>query len=404
MNFIECIKVAVSCIWQNKMRSVLTMLGIIIGIASVVAVVSVMQGGQVEINKTLEKFGTNRIIVQLDWKERDKITSRDFLTYDDVEAIKKIGEDIVAVSPIDHYYTMAKLDKKKEELLIQGVSPEHIHIENLELVKGRFMTDNDYRGNRPVIVIEENLALKLFQSTDVLGRQFNIVVRNQTYPVTICGVIKSLDSALGSALMGGSRSTVYMPITTIKRMYSQGSYLYGFSIKVRDRSKIDEIGKMVLDLLHRRHRNENKYRIENLTQAIGQFNQFTNTFTLIIAVIAGISLFVGGIGIMNIMLVSVTERTREIGIRKSLGADRQNILVQFLIESVIISLIGGILGMLTGVGIAYGISVVAKWPPVFSLSNIIFAFTVTTIIGVIFGVYPAYKAAGLDPIEALRYE
>ncbi|WHH59294.1 ABC transporter permease [Petroclostridium sp. X23] len=403
MNFLECIRVATSCIWQNKMRSILTMLGIIIGIASVVAVVSVMQGGQVEINKSLEKFGTNRIIIQLNWREQDKITSRDFITYDDIDAIKQFGDEIVGVSPIINYSSTAKLDSKKEELMINGVSPDHILIENLEIVKGRFISESDYKGNREIIVIDEKLAKKLFNTVDVVGKQFNIVIGNRNTSVTICGVIKALDSTLGSALMEGSRSTVYMPITTVNRMY-YNNYLYALSVKVANRNNIDEMGKKIVSLLHRRHHNTDKYIVENLTQAINQFNQFSNTFTLIIAVIAGISLFVGGIGIMNIMLVSVTERTREIGIRKSLGANREDILIQFLIEAVIISLMGGVLGMLTGVGIAYAISQAAKWPPVFSIFNIGLAFMVTTIIGIIFGVYPAYKAAKLDPIEALRYE
>ncbi|NLY43242.1 MAG: FtsX-like permease family protein [Clostridiaceae bacterium] len=402
MNFLESIKVAVNCILQNKMRSILTMLGIIIGIGSVVAIVSVMQGGQQEMNKTLEKFGTNRLIIQLNWNEWDKITSRDYLTEGDIQAVREMGEDIVAVSPLINYGSTAKVGKEKEDLLIYGVSPEHILIENIEMVKGRFINDDDYKSKRAVIVIDEKLADKLFEEEEAVGKQIVITAGSQNNTVTICGIIKAQDSALGS-IMEGNRSTVYMPITTVNKMFYD-DYLYAMSVKVADSDKIDEVGQKIIDLLHRRHRNENKYIMQNLTQAIEQVNQFTSTFTLIIAVIAGISLFVGGIGIMNIMLVSVTERTREIGIRKSLGANRNDILIQFLIEAVIISLIGGILGMLLGISVAYMISSLAKWPPVFSIGNIILSFAITTMIGIIFGVYPAYKAAKLDPIEALRFE
>jgi len=396
MNIKESIFVALEGVWVNKMRSALTMLGIIIGVAAVIAVVAIGQGGQAAVMSSLEKIGTNLFLVYPRSNDSESVSRADLITIQDVEVIKNASSAIKNISPVQDRYLPLKYEKKNKRTDVYGVWPEYKFIRNIELEKGRFLTEQDEKAGRRVVVIDTELAEYFFGHQDPLMKQIDLF----GIPVTVIGVAKSDKNFV----MGPNQMPkAYVPFSAFTTV-SRWNYVGYIEASAVNKEQTETAIEQTKRILHHRHRNKDKYHDVSLQKEMDQANKIMGILQLIVGSIAGISLLVGGIGVMNIMLVSVTERTREIGIRKALGAQYKDIMIQFLIEAVVICLIGGTIGTFLGVGGSLAVAKIAKWPPLVSPLTILIAFIFSAAIGIFFGLYPANKAAKLDPIEALRYE
>ncbi|MFA7468824.1 MAG: ABC transporter permease [Desulfotomaculaceae bacterium] len=391
MNLGESMLVAWDSIRANILRSALTILGIMVGITAVIAVVAVGQGGQQTIMKEMEQFGSNVFYIMLDWRRDELPTGREF-SMQDIEIIKANVPELEYLLPRAETYTQVKGQSKSKTAQVVGTEADYARLHSLNINAGRFLTNSDCRGKRKVAVIDEELAGELFPQTDALGKR--IVVGNQT--LVICGLVKANNSIFSAGV-----KTVYIPTKVWLDIYPGGgiSYIEGGA---RSPEEVKPAMLKGIKVLEKRHHGTDLYQGVDMEQEIQAVNKVTGVMTLVIGIIAGFSLLVGGIGVMNIMLVSVTERTREIGLRMALGASRRDILIQFLIEAVALCLLGGVIGMLLGIGGAFLISALAKWPPLVSWTTVLLAFTFSAAIGVIFGLLPANQAANLEPIEALR--
>ncbi|MGF7059825.1 ABC transporter permease [Brassicibacter mesophilus] len=406
MNFLESISVALSSLWGNKMRSFLTMLGIIIGISSVITIVALGQGSQAQIGSEFEKYGANRVALMMNWDEDPRYEER----YDDedIETIRRVfGDEITGISASFSLSGTALKGREDSPLNIYGVNEDFGKLTNLDVIEGRFLIESDIKGSRKVCVIDKKLAEKLFKRTDVLGEKLTIDTGYSKMSMTIVGVYQTPGGTienLNQQFMGETTS-FYMPISITKKM-GFGDKYYGLQVGIADSDRIDEVSKEIVKVIERKHRNvgKNYYIYYSAKQEMDMMNQILGVLSKVVGAIAGISLVVGGIGVMNIMLVSVTERTREIGIRKAIGATRKDILVQFLVEAMIISGTGGLIGTLLGLIFQSLIAMSIGIPPTVSIGTILIAVLFSAAVGIFFGIYPANKAAKLDPIDALRYE
>jgi putative ABC transport system permease protein len=393
MNLLESIRVALEGIMVSKLRSFLTTLGIVIGIAAVIAVVAIGQGGRAVLMSEMEKIGTNIFAIFVDWRSSKQVTGREF-DLSDIEVIKDKVPDVTHLSPRNQSMADARGPKDVKYARITGVSSDYPYIRKFDMKEGHFFAEADDAGKRRVAVIDEELAGQIFGRVQALGSKVTV----GSTPFLVVGVVAKGESALGFS----ETPSIYIPIGVWQSMFStQVQMLEGSAVS---KEKVNEAMDQAVQVLERRHRMPGKYASESMEQQMQAANKITGVLTLIIGAIAGISLFVGGIGVMNIMLVSVTERTREIGLRMALGARRKDILVQFLIEAVVLCLLGGVTGMALGTGGAYLIARLAKWPPLVSWWTALLAFAFSAAIGVVFGILPANKAAKLNPIEALRRE
>lgn len=398
MSIWEAVKVALEGIWVNKLRSGLTTLGIIIGVLAVIIVVTIGQGGRAAIMAEMESLGSNLFIVFLGQVE-DGDYERYLITQEECRIIRESVDSISDLVPSGYASATISGQRKKVSCMVIGTDAGYANIRNIAMEKGRFFSGVDNAVGRRVVVINQKLAQDMFGTGgDAIGQKLTI---NQT-PLMVCGV--SSDQV--SALAGGQTSAiVYMPGTMFQSIFNVKGFgqLEGSAVS---KEKVDEAARQTIKMLKARHQVGDKevYQTFNMEQQVQAASKITGIITMIIGAIAGISLLVGGIGVMNIMLVSVTERTREIGIRMAVGACRRDILVQFLVESTVLSLVGGIIGMVLGMGGAAVICLALKMPVVFSPLVIVLAFLFSAVVGVFFGLYPANRAAKLDPIEALRYE
>lgn len=392
MNLLESIRVAMESIRSNLLRSILTTIGIVIGIAAVIAIVAIGQGGKATLMGEMEKIGSNLFAVQMDWKREEPRTGREF-ALEDIQAIKDQIPQIKYLAAYSYSYESIRGGKKSKSAQIVGTGGDHASLENLEMLEGRFFNNTDER--RRAAAIDEALAEEIFGRTDVVGKQ--VAIAGNSF--AICGVIKEKDSLFNM----GESGKLYIPIRVWLDIYPDGfiSYIQG---STHNGDEVESAMNQSIKILERRHRVKDVYAGMTLAEQMEMASKVTSILTLIIGAIAGISLLVGGIGVMNIMLVSVTERTREIGLRMALGARRRDILTQFLIEAIMLCVIGGVIGMILGVGGAYLIAKLAKWPPLVSWTTILLAFAFSAGIGIIFGLLPASKASNLDPIEALRHD
>ncbi|GAU76193.1 ABC transporter permease [Fusibacter sp. 3D3] len=407
MNFLESVRIALNAIFVNKMRSLLTMLGIIIGIASVIAVFAIGNGGEAAINKEFESFGVNRLFLYHNWSE--EINSRDLMTLDDLDALRKVlAEDIEGISPsYSETMTLIQKTQKKNDkgvsVDVAGVNEEYNKIQQIKLEAGRFIFKNDMVSSRYVTIIDAQFAKDIFGKTDVLGEKLSLSFYNQKLTFVIIGIQEAPKSSLFSG--GNSTPTIYIPYSTLSKMNGLGDLVYQAEINTKKETDKDKLQEDVKNLISQRHHSSPEiYRLYSAESEMAAINTVTGVLTGIISAIAAISLLVGGIGVMNIMLVSVTERTREIGIRKALGARRKDILMQFLVEAIIISLIGGVVGTLIGAGVAMLVASKLSLPPIVPMNAVMIAWLFSAGVGIFFGLYPANQAAKLDPIEALRYE
>ena len=399
MFFKENIKIAFSSIKTNKIRAFLTMLGIIIGIASVIIIISLGNGGRTLMLGQFNNIGASTIVISVNGAE----SQSDRINDKDIDAIRNSVANVKYISP----YLTANVDinegEKRHNAIIVGGTTDITTIFSLELVSGRYFTETEYELASKVILVDDNFACRVFGSTDIDGCVLN--VNNDRFKgiFKIIGVYKSTYGEFADDLIP---AMCYIPSSTF-RIARGGEPNYGtIYIMSDDREYTDTMGYSVINLLESRHLSagRNLYRPENLIKQLDQINNALAIFTAFIVAVAAISLLVGGIGVMNIMLVSVTERTKEIGIRKSLGAKYSSIMFQFLMESAILTLIGGILGVLFGGGGALLIGRLLKLTPIFDLQSILLSLLFSSAVGIFFGIYPARKAAKLSPIDALRHE
>lgn len=403
--FKESISIALRALLSNKLRSVLTMLGIIIGVGAVIAMVSVGMGVREKVQNSIASLGSNMLIVTPGAASSQGVRSASgssiTLVADDADYIKKTvsGIDYVAPSVSKQYQLIA--GNQNWTTTVQGITPEYMAIRSLTVGSGSFVSERDLSSRNRVAVLGATVAESLFGNVNPVGQSIRI---NNT-PYQVIGVLDSK----GQSSMGQDQDDIVMiPLTTAQERLIGITYVHSINIQVSKMEYMDQVQDKITTLLRQRHKiigdKEDDFTVRNLTSIMEMATETTGTITMLLGSIAAISLLVGGIGIMNIMMVSVTERTREIGIRKALGATFRDIMLQFLLESVVIGLIGGIGGIGLGITAAYAISMIGSLNTVISLLSIFVSFGFSIAIGLFFGIYPARKAALLDPIEALRYE
>lgn len=400
----EYIKIALMNIKSNKGRSILTMLGIIIGISSVIMVISIGNGVRGQVNDELEGLGGGQIAFYVDSTRKDTTVTFD---QSDFDLIMERVEHVKGVTPSYGIWGTAEGPKGDFDIIMSGGTTGLQYASADPIVKGKYFTQNDYDAGSNVCVISEASAVALFGTTDVVGMTFDATVWGITQELRIIGIRKDNVSALISMGYGSTTIQAEVPLTFLGNKF--GYYIDDFDqfyVIAESSEYSTQVASKVLTLLESRHncRGENQIMMESFTDYTAQFDTILGFITVFISFVAAISLLVGGIGVMNIMLVSVTERTREIGIRKSLGARTGSILLQFLAEAGIITLLGGIIGIILGILGAMGIGSIAGVSPQVSAGTVIFASIFSCGVGIFFGIYPARKAAKLSPIEALRHE
>lgn len=409
--FVELVKASLRAIMANKMRSFLTVLGIIIGVLAVVTVLSIIQGVFASFFKEFETMGADTMFIRPNYemfKSHVEGIRRLKMTYDDALYVKENVYDVKDVAPFLMSTDQISYRGKKDSTQIIGTTESYITVNNLGLDEGRFISSVDVATRRKVCVIGVDIIDKLALPPQCLGEE--IQIGRGTY--TIIGVQEKKGGSFGHS----QDDIIFIPLTTGVQQYGQTVANQVFMVvQVKDVKKMDDSVDRISTALRRKHGlkfgQEDDFRIFTVEQVRKIIKQFTSISTLVVTAIVSITLIVGGIGIMNIMLVSVTERTREIGIRMAVGAKRRHILYQFLLESVTLSTLGGIIGLLSGWGLAHLIvfilrkNVAESFPPAYVPVWVIFlSLLFAALTGAVFGVYPAYKASRLDPIEALRYE
>ena len=403
MNIMESFISAIQSVRANKMRSFLTMLGIIIGISSVITIISIGQGGKEAIMGEFDDLGTN--VINVNVKSLDnEIEERDYFTLKDARLVEEKIPEVTTVVPATYGMGHIKTDKDKKFAEIDGVTQNITKLMKVEMLAGRFLSEGDIEAARNVIVIDNITANKLFKNPeDAIGQKVKVTIGDNNSNLTVIGVAESTAGNMAEMFGDNFPGAGYVPITTGDRIIPDARIVM-FSVMLENMDNSKEVAAKIVHLLEQTHRNEGKYAAEEGFKELDMLNNVINIFTMVIGAIAGISLIVGGIGVMNIMLVSVTERTREIGIRKALGAKNKDIMLQFLTESLILCLIGGIIGMTLGISLGFVAGKIINIPLGVSPAVILLAFGFSSAVGIFFGLYPANKAAKLDPIEALRYE
>jgi len=388
MKFFQTIKLAIKNIRSNKLRSALTMIGIIIGISSVIVLVGMGSGSTKQITSQVQSLGTNLISANT-----SSNGSKQF-TLDNVKDIEQI-QGVDKVAPVISTNTTVKADKNSQSTSVTGTTSNFLDIRNMTISEGRFIADLDvdYRGK--VAVLGSDMAKQLYGFTDPVGK--NIDIKGSTYQVV--GVLKSQGSSMGS----NTDDMIIIPSTTAIGLAGTRN-VQNVYIKSLNDSNVDSVTNQVNQYLTSFFKSTNNTnRVMSQKQLLDTMSSITSTMTYLLGGIAAISLIVGGIGVMNVMLVSVSERTKEIGIRKALGGSRKDILIQFLIEALVLSSLGGVAGILFGLSIGWAVTAFGM-SMTFSIPIVIVAFSFSLAVGVVFGIFPAYKASKLKPIDALRFE
>ncbi|WP_297131311.1 ABC transporter permease [uncultured Eubacterium sp.] len=416
MNITESLKIAVKCIKANWMRSVLTMLGIIIGITSVIMIVGAGTGVRDYIVGLIEDMGSNAVLVSVDTTQA---TDNDYITLDDVDNIKTKVSGVERCSPMLMGFGNATIDATATEatVMMVGVNSDVQFAMPKPCEYGRFFTDEEYSANAPIAVMGVESAKTGFGYEDVTGQSLTVSSSGKSMKIKICGVanIDSMVNSLGGGTSIGSMFqtnsdkpiiALFMPCTTLTQITGASANLSNVFVIAKEGTDYDAVGNATVNYLKAVHGNYSNgmYTAQNMATYIEIVDIIMKVLTIFIAGVGAISLIVGGIGVMNIMLVSVTERTREIGIRKSLGAKTRVITMQFLTESVILCLIGGFIGVVLGVAGAFAACSIIDITPKISLWLILLALLFSSGVGLFFGIYPAKKAAQLSPIDALRSE
>ncbi|MBP1745021.1 MAG: putative transporter, permease component [Firmicutes bacterium] len=400
MYIFEILNSALQNIKANKLRSFLTMLGIIIGISSVITIASI--GGAIKEYVTGEfaGMGTNVINLQVDTTE--SIGKRDYFTLEDAELIKEKVPEVTAVVPMAEGFGTVELQDKTKMASVAALNQHYVEIYDMDLAAGRFINEHDVETKKYVAVIDELTADKFFSNSDAaIGQRFKVNINGNYSDMTVIGVMKS--QGILASFGENVPAQVYIPITIYDQVLGNENISH-VSVLVSDMTKADEISSKIIRIIENKHNNTDKYTASQGFAALDMVNNVLDMLTAALSAIAAISLVVGGIGVMNIMLVSVTERTREIGIRKAVGAKTNDIRIQFLSESVILCLIGGGIGIIFGFLICKIIGYTMDVSVPVSIATVAIAFIFSSAVGIFFGLYPASKAAKMDPIEALRHE
>jgi putative ABC transport system permease protein len=406
MNLINHIKIAWQALLRNKTRALLTMLGIIIGIGSVIAMVSLGQSSTKGISSEISSMGTNTIMIMRASQTQGGVNigseNSQTLKATDVKAILAGSPNISMASPVVKTSKQIVYGANNWPGAISGVNEAYLDINKYEIASGSNITEDDVKNSAKVCVIGQTVVDNLFTNGE---NPLGTVIRLGKIPVKVIGILKSK----GQNMMGMDQDdVVIMPYTSVQKRMLAINYIHMISASAVSENVSDMAVLDIESILRRTHQitegNEDDFEVRTQQQMLDMLSSVTDMLTLLLAAIAAISLLVGGIGIMNIMYVTVTERTREIGLRMAVGAKNNDILTQFLFESTILSLAGGIAGMIFGVGLSYIVSTFLSWDFVLNLPTIAISFIVCAAIGVFFGWYPARKASNLDPINALRYE
>ena len=399
----EYIKIALMNIKSNKGRSFLTMLGIIIGISSVIMIISIGNGVKSGINSELNNIAGGQVYIY-SYSDNDEGVSVEF-TEEDIQAIMEKVPHVKAVTP-QWGFNGTSSGRKGTLMTTATFGTSGLEYASKDpIIKGRYFTDNDYYSGNRVCVITENSAKNLFGTTNVVGMSFDFNLYGVTQEFTIVGIRQDNASML-SGLMSSDSVTMEAPLSVVSSAYGFYVSMDGLMIISDSGQNATQVAQDSVRLMENRHnvRGTDVIQVQNFNDYMSQMNQILSYITLFVVFVAAISLLVGGIGVMNIMLVSVTERTREIGIRKSLGARTGSILLQFLSESAIITLMGGIIGIMIGIAGAYGICSLIGFTAKVNVATVLGASLFSSAVGIFFGIYPAKKAAKLSPIEALRHE
>ncbi len=407
MNYSNLFKIAMRAIAANKLRSFLTMLGIIIGVASVIAMMAIGQGSKKSIQANIAEMGSNMIMIRPGQDKEPGGAQQDAsdmqtLKLKDYEALKEQAKYLSAISPSVNSSGQFINGNNNTPSTIYGISPDYMQIRQQKVKDGEMFTDEEVRSSAKVCVIGKTVADNLFTNgEDPVGK----VIRFNKIPFRVVGVLESK----GYNSFGMDQDDVVLaPYTTVMKRILSVTYLQGINASAVTEDMTDLAIEDITSILRENHKlkttDDDNFTIRSQQEMAEMMNSTSDTMTVLLLVVACISLVVGGIGIMNIMYVSVTERTKEIGLRMSVGARGIDILNQFLIESVLLSVTGGLIGVIVGIGAAVGINVFAHWPIQIQPWSVLLSFAVCSATGIFFGWYPAKKAASLDPIEAIRYE
>ncbi len=410
MTYRDSLRTALTALRANLLRSILTSLGIIIGIGSVIAMVAIGAGAESQIKASIESLGSNIMIVlngsRLSGGARGGTGSNITLTEEDAQALQRDVPAVEAAASTVQGRFQIVSGNANWATNVLGVSPEYLDARGWALAAGRAFNDIEYRSAGKAALIGKTVAERLFAGEDPIGQ----AIRINTVPVIVIGVL----ATKGQTPFGQDQDdTIFVPLTTAKKRILGGRWVKSnlvnsITVKVRDAENVSSAEQDVTQLLRQRHRladgQPDDFNIRNISQFLAARAESTRVMGVLLASVAAISLVVGGIGIMNIMLVSVTERTREIGLRMAVGARRRDILTQFVVEAITLSLLGGLIGTVLGIAGSYAIAAAGDWPVLVEPDAIALAVGFSAAVGVFFGFYPARKASRLDPIEALRYE
>ncbi len=410
MNYFDCITEALLAIRVNVMRSVLTALGIIIGVSAVIIMIAVGAGAEARVSQLIASLGSNLVMVVPGSTSQGGAQlgrgSRPTITEDDAEAIGKEVDSVAASAPLVRGSGQIIYGNRNWATGIEGVTPEFQEVREWEIAEGRWFNHDEVKSAAKVALLGETVVKNLFSGDDPVGQ----IVRINLVPFTVIGVLKPKGESPNER---DQDDNIIVPLTTAKKRLLGGRRLEGrlvniVYVKIRSADAIPGAVADIQQLLRQRHKIRpgqlDDFTVRNLSQIMEARADSSRVMTLLLAAVASVSLVVVGIGIMNIMLVSVTERTREIGLRVALGARRRDILLQFLIEAVTLSLIGGLIGVVLGISGSFGMASLGDWPTLIQPQSVMLAFSFAAAVGIFFGFYPARKAARLDPIEALRYE
>jgi putative ABC transport system permease protein len=398
----KIIKVALRSITANKLRTLLTMLGIIIGVGAIIAMLSLAEGAKREIIQSISRFGTNLLRVRPGAARLGHIRTGavETLVLKDVGAIRERVAGIRLISPSVSNMAQIKYANKNATTLVTGTTPDFIVINNFPVESGRIFDSNDIKLKKRVAAIGTTVKQELFGDGPAIGA--DVKIEGKTFKVI--GIM----SSKGQTTWRDPDDQVFIPISTSQKHLFSQDYINDIYIQVESVDDIPDVKASVEEVLRATHRipvgTESDFTIRDYTEFLTTLKKTTRTFTILLAGIASVSLLVGGIGVMNIMLVSVTERTREIGIRMAVGARRKDIMGQFLTEAVVITLTGGVIGICAGWGISAVISIFGQWQTIITPYSVALGFFFSVLVGLVFGIYPARKASLMNPIEALRYE
>jgi putative ABC transport system permease protein len=402
MNAVEAVRVALAGLVANKLRSFLTMLGVIIGVAAVITVVAIGQGMKQETLDRIQGMGTNLLTVRPGPGRRGTVvleTAVVNLEREDADEIKRSVEGVLEVAPEVSSSVQAKYRSNNVRTQLVGTTVQYQTVRSRELAEGRFFDDTEIRGRKRVCVIGQEVVDDLFYGNSPIGEW----IRINGVPFEVLGVAAEVGGSFGSP-----DNQILAPLTTVQQRVLGRSYLSMIGVSAQSPAIVDKVEKGIEILLRRRHKlrpgQPNDFRIMKQSMMLSSMAEAGETMTRLLGGIALVSLLVGGVGIMNIMLVSVTERTREIGIRKAVGARKGDIMSQFLIESVVLSVIGGSIGIAFGVAVCKLLSSRGTWTTIISPTSMIYAFVFAAAVGIFFGLWPAKKAADMDPIVALRHD